>query len=118
MPGLLRGSGHLLCRHPEGRRPVYQQTVIDTYSKLGFAKLYDSKTPVTAAEVLNDRVLLFFDEQGIIASRMLTDRGIEHFAHTAKPPMRTPRGGGEYRPHPDQGTQSADQRHLRAVRPC
>ena len=44
--------------------------MIDTYSKLGFAKLYDSKTPVTAAEILNDRVLLFFDEQGIIASRM------------------------------------------------
>jgi len=57
---------------------VYQQTVIDTYSKLGFAKLYDSKTPITAAEMLNDRVLPFFEEQGIAVSRVLTDRGTEY----------------------------------------
>jgi transposase InsO family protein len=57
---------------------VYQQTVIDTYSKVGFAKLYDSKTPITAAEMLNDRVLPFFDEQGIAVSRVLTDRGTEY----------------------------------------
>jgi transposase InsO family protein len=57
---------------------VYQQTVIDTYSKLGFAKLYDRKTAITAAEMLNDRVLPFFDEQGIVVSRVLTDRGTEY----------------------------------------
>lgn len=54
---------------------VYQQTVIDTYSKLGFAKLYDRKTPLTAADTLNDRVLPFFEEQGIRVDRVLTDRG-------------------------------------------
>jgi transposase InsO family protein len=57
---------------------VYQQTVIDTYSKVGFAKLYDAKTPITAADTLNDRVLPFFEEQGIAVSRMLTDRGTEY----------------------------------------
>ena len=57
---------------------VYQQTVIDTYSKLGFAKLYDSKTAITAAEMLNDRVLPFFEEHEINVSRMLTDRGTEY----------------------------------------
>ena len=57
---------------------IYQQTVIDTYSKVGFAKLYDTKTPITAAEMLNDRVLPFFEEQGIVVSRMLTDRGTEY----------------------------------------
>ena len=41
---------------------VYQQTVIDTYAKVGFAKLYDRKTPITAAELLNDRVVPFYDE--------------------------------------------------------
>ena len=56
----------------------YQQTVIDTYSKVGFAKLYDTKTPITAAEMLNDRVLPFFEEQGIVVSRVLTDRGTEY----------------------------------------
>jgi len=57
---------------------IYQQTAIDTYSKLGFAKLYDTKTPIAAAEALNDRVLPFFEEQGIAVSRVLTDRGTEY----------------------------------------
>src|SRR5215203_3366850 len=56
---------------------VYQQTVIDTYSKVAFAKLYDRKTPITAAEILNDRVVPFFDEHGIRLFRVLTDRGTE-----------------------------------------
>jgi hypothetical protein len=56
---------------------VYQQTVIDTYAKVAFAKLYDRKTPITAAEILNDRVVPFYDEHGIRLSRMLTDRGTE-----------------------------------------
>jgi transposase InsO family protein len=44
---------------------VYQQTVIDTYAKVAFAKLYDRKTPITAAEILNDRVVPFYDEHGV-----------------------------------------------------
>ena len=48
---------------------VYQQTVIDTYSKVGFAKLYDTKTPITAAEMLNDRVVPFFDQHDAMMSR-------------------------------------------------
>lgn len=57
---------------------VYQQTAIDTYSKVAFAKLYDTKTPITAADLLNDRVIPFFDEYGIPVSRVLTDRGTEY----------------------------------------
>jgi len=57
---------------------VYQQTVIDTYAKVGFAKLYTRKTPLTAADILNDRVIPFFDEHGIRIDRMLTDRGTEY----------------------------------------
>jgi transposase InsO family protein len=57
---------------------IYQQGFIDTYSKLGFAKLYDRKTPITAADLLNDRVLPFFEEHGIPLQRMLTDRGTEY----------------------------------------
>ena len=55
---------------------IYQQTFIDTYAKVAFAKL-DCKTPITAAEILNDRVVPFYDEYGIRLSRMLTDRGTE-----------------------------------------
>jgi transposase InsO family protein len=57
---------------------VYQQTAIDTYSKVAFAKLYDTKTAITAADMLNDRVVPFFDEHEIAVSRVLTDRGTEY----------------------------------------
>ena len=57
---------------------IYQQTFVDTYSKLAFAKLYDRKTPITAADLLNDRVVPFFDEKEVKLSRVLTDRGTEY----------------------------------------
>ena len=57
---------------------VYQQTFIDTYAKVGFAKLYDRKTPITAADLLNDRVLPFYEEHGVPLNRILTDRGTEY----------------------------------------
>ena len=57
---------------------IYQQTFIDTYSKVVLAKLYDRKTPLSAADLLNDRVLPLFEQQGISLLRMLTDRGTEY----------------------------------------
>ena len=57
---------------------IYQQTFIDTYTKVGFAKLYDRKTPITAADLLNDRVVPFFDQHDIKLCRVLTDRGTEY----------------------------------------
>lgn len=57
---------------------IYQQTFIDTYSKGGVAKLYDRKTAVTAAELLNDRVLPFFEQHEILLNRVLKDRGTEY----------------------------------------
>jgi transposase InsO family protein len=57
---------------------IYQQTFIDTYSKVAFAKLYDRKTALTAADLLNDRVLPFFEEHEVVLSRVLTDRGTEY----------------------------------------
>jgi len=57
---------------------IYQQTFIDTYSKVGFAKLYDRKTPLTAADLLNDRGLPFFAEDEIPLCRVLIDRGTEY----------------------------------------
>jgi len=45
---------------------------------VAFAKLYDRKTPITAADLLNDRAVPFFDEHGVKLSRVLTDRGTEY----------------------------------------
>jgi transposase InsO family protein len=57
---------------------IYQQAFVDTYTKVAFAKLYDRKTPLTAADLLNDRVLPFYDQHEVKLSRVLTDRGTEY----------------------------------------
>ena len=57
---------------------IYQQTHVDTYTKVAFAKLYTTKTPITAADLLNDRVLPFFERHELPILRILTDRGTEY----------------------------------------
>ena len=57
---------------------IYQQPFIDTYSKVAVAKLYDRKTALTAADLLKDQVVPFFEEQEVPLSRILTDRGTEY----------------------------------------
>jgi hypothetical protein len=57
---------------------IYQQTFIDTYTKVALAKLYDRKDALLAADLLNDRVLPFFEEQEVPLLRILTDRGTEY----------------------------------------
>jgi transposase InsO family protein len=57
---------------------IYQQTFLDTYSKLAFVKLYDRKNALVAADLLNDRVLPLLEEQNVPLLRVLTDRGTEY----------------------------------------
>lgn len=38
---------------------IYQQTFVDMYPKVAHCKRYVSKTPITAADLLNDPVLSF-----------------------------------------------------------
>ena len=57
---------------------IYRQTFIDTYAKVGFAKLYDRKNALVAADMLNDRVLPFYEEHDVPLLRVLTDRGTEY----------------------------------------
>jgi transposase InsO family protein len=77
-PGYLVSQDTYYVGNIKGVGRIYQQTVIDTYSRVAFAKLYTDKTALTAAEVLNDRVVPFFDEHEIPLLRMLTDRGTEY----------------------------------------
>lgn len=56
---------------------ISQPTCVDTYSKVAFAKLYERKTSLTAADLLNDQVVPFFDTQEVPLNRLLTDRGTE-----------------------------------------
>ena len=77
-PGYCGAQDTFYVGNMKGVGRIYQQTFVDTYSKLAFAKLYDRKTPITAADLLNDRVVPFFDEKEVRLSRVLTDRGTEY----------------------------------------
>jgi transposase InsO family protein len=57
---------------------IYQQTCVDTYSKVAVVKLYDRKNALVAADLLNDRVLPFFEQQDVSLLRIRTDRGTEY----------------------------------------
>jgi hypothetical protein len=63
---------------------LYQQTFVDTYVKVDFAKLYTTKTPISAADLLNDRVLPFYQEHEVPLLRLLTDRGSEYCGKVAQ----------------------------------
>jgi len=77
-PGYLGSQDTFYVGTLKGVGRVYQQTFVDTYSKVAVCKLYTTKTPITAADLLNDRVLPFFEEHGMGVLRMLTDRGTEY----------------------------------------
>jgi transposase InsO family protein len=77
-PGYLGSQDTFYVGTIKGVGRIYQQTFVDTYSKMAFCKLYNMKTPITAADLLNDKVLPFFDSQEVPMLRMLTDRGTEY----------------------------------------
>jgi transposase InsO family protein len=77
-PGYLGSQDTFYVGNMKGVGRIYQQTFVDTYAKVAFAKLYTTKTPLAAADLLNDRVLPFFHEQGVELLRVLTDRGTEY----------------------------------------
>ena len=76
--------GYLLCQDTffvgcfKGIGRVYMQAAVDTYCSLGFAKLYTNKQAITAADMLFDRVIPFYEEQGIEIKHVLTDNGSEY----------------------------------------
>ncbi len=75
--------GYLLCQDTyyvgtiKGVGRIYLQSVVDAFCSLAFAKLYLSKLPMTAVDLLNDRVLPFYDERGVRIEHLLTDNGRE-----------------------------------------
>ena len=77
-PGYLGSQDTFYVGTMKGVGRIYQQTFVDTYSKVAFTKLYTTKTPITAADLLNDKVLPYFAEQNVPVLRILTDRGTEY----------------------------------------
>lgn len=77
-PGYLGAQDTFYVGTLKGVGRIYQQTFIDTYTRVAFAKLYDRKNALVAADMLNDQVLPFFEGQDVRLLRVLTDRGTEY----------------------------------------
>jgi len=77
-PGYLGAQDTFYVGTIKGVGRIYQQSFIDTYAKVAFAKIYDRKNALVAADLLNDRVMPFFEEHQIDLLRILTDRGTEY----------------------------------------
>lgn len=93
---LERHSSEFRTRHVEASRPgellnqdtfywgtlkgvgkVYVQVLVDVSCSLAFAKVYTSKMPITACDLLHDRVLPFYEQLGVSVEAVLTDNGRE-----------------------------------------
>ena len=77
-PGYLGSQDTYYVGNIKGVGRIYQQTFVDTYTRLAFTKLYETKHAITSADLLNDKVVPFFEEQDIPLLRVLTDRGTEY----------------------------------------
>jgi len=77
-PGYLGAQDTYYVGNIKGVGHIYQQTYIDTYAKVAFTKLYDRKNALVAAEMLNDKVVPFYEQHGLRLLRILTDRGTEY----------------------------------------
>ncbi len=77
-PGYLGAQDTYYVGTIKGVGRIYQQTFIDTYTKVANAKVYDRKNALVAADMLNDRVVPFYEEHNIPLLRILTDRGTEY----------------------------------------
>lgn len=77
-PGYLLSQDTFHVGTIKGVGRIYLQAVVDTYSSFAFGKLYTSKLPETAVDVVYDRVLPFYEAQGLQVEHILTDNGREY----------------------------------------
>jgi len=77
-PGYLLCQDTFMCGTLKGIGRIYLQAVVDTYGSFAFGKLYTSKLPETAVDVLYDRVMPFYEAHHLNVEHILTDNGREY----------------------------------------
>jgi transposase InsO family protein len=77
-PGYLLSQDTFMVGTIKGIGRIYLQAVVDTYGSYAFGKLYTSKLPETAVDVLYDRVLPFYKDHGLVVEHIITDNGREY----------------------------------------
>ena len=106
-PGYCGAQDTFYVGNLKGVGRIYQQT-----TKVSFAKLYDRKTPITAADLLNDPVLPFFEEQEVKLLRVLARPWQRVLRQPGAARVRALSRGRGHRSLPHQDQEPADQRHL------
>jgi transposase InsO family protein len=76
-PGELLNQDTFYWGTLKGVGKVYVQVVVDVFCSLAFAKVYTSKMPITACDLLYERVLPFYEALGVDIGAILTDNGRE-----------------------------------------
>jgi transposase InsO family protein len=76
-PGELLNQDTFYWGTLKGVGKVYVQVVVDVFCSVAFAKVYNSKMPVTAVDTLYERVLPFYEAVGVTVGAILTDNGRE-----------------------------------------
>jgi transposase InsO family protein len=76
-PGELLNQDTFYWGTLKGVGKVYVQVVVDVACSFAFAKVYTSKMPITACDVLYERVLPFYSALGVEVETVLTDNGRE-----------------------------------------
>jgi Integrase core domain len=74
---LLFQESFLVCRLKDfgdlsSIRDIYVETVVDANCRMGFAKVYPSKNAMNAADILQDRVLPFYERYSVTIGRVCT----------------------------------------------
>ncbi len=77
-PGYLLSQDTFHVGRIKGVGRIWLQAVVDTYGSFAFGKIYTSKLPETAVDVLYDRVLPFYESQDLKVENILTDNGREY----------------------------------------
>jgi transposase InsO family protein len=85
-PGYLGVQDAFSVGNVEGVGRIYQQTFIDTYSGFAIAKVYYQRNSQAAIDLLEERVIPFYQEEGIVLQRILTDRDAI-YCNTKKNPV-------------------------------
>lgn len=85
-PGQLLNQDTFYWGTLKGVGKVYVQVVVDAFCSLAFAKVYTSKMPITAADLLYDRVLPFYEALRVDVKAVLTDNGREYCGRAEQHP--------------------------------
>jgi len=84
-PGELLSQDTFYVGRLKGVGQVYLQVVIDTYGSYAFGRLYISKVPECAVEIMHNDVLPQYQNWGLAIKALLTDNGTEYCGNENHP---------------------------------